>query len=416
MHSVGHLNFGKCVMALTWLVDPDPSEPTFVYRKDHPRPKDFIARMQKGILDQSFTSFFTHYVEKIPYLTTSYIGQCMHLIWALINGASWTVSSDRDFLHDLFSHDATFSVPFRTLLTPVDELENLKLAPDQLTVPILMLMKRCTGCLTRVERKEGENLMRTWLSVDLFGALEAALIQQGGLVKGIYSECFPYPFWISEPLSSLKYHISFFLRLGWIAAILGDIFTIVGNTPSLLCIIRRHFPRPRLLRACLDMAFLHKDATSREPNVVILGSRLTILRTWVIIDYLESVSSIDRQCSRRGCRNRRAGRCSACKNVKYCGIECQSRCVPLRLCLLSENIHTDNELILHMPVGCAVSDRDWPEHRLCCGFQGFRAREPHKHPYIDTETPPLPQRLPFRLEKILPLSSLVASEPPDVHD
>lgn len=141
---------------------------------------------------------------------------------------------------------------------------------------------------------------------------------------------FAAPFWASVPFGCHMYLIYFLLRPAWIAGVLGDICSIVRNTPSLLFVIRRHFPRPRLLRAFLDMAFLPNDAVSRQSRQKewrIPEWNLKASGAWIIVDLLESTSSIDRQCSRRGCRNRRVARCRACKSVKYCGIECQSRCV-----------------------------------------------------------------------------------------
>lgn len=325
MHSVGIIEFCKCVRALAWLADP----PEAIFHNR--RPKGFIARMQQGIPDQSFASLFMHYTGKFPFLNTTYINHCMHLVWALINCALWSSPSDRDFLHDLFGHTTMFSILFRLLSSSEHELKQANFDPDldRLILPILMLMKRCTESAIDVESNEGENLMRTWLCEGVFDVLEAVWIQHGGIVHGVYSKrSFP-PFGISLSLiiCILTHRKHFSLLIAWVGAIFGDIFMIVRFNPSLLSPVRRDFPRPRLLRACLDIAFLHKDTVSRETDVIIPRNITSMDETWIIVDFLERMSSIDRQCSRRGCRNRHIGRCRACKDVGYCGHECQSRYV-----------------------------------------------------------------------------------------
>lgn len=183
MHSVGIIEFCKCVRALARLADP----PEAIFHNR--RPKNFIARMRQGIPDQSFASLFTHYTGNFPFLNTTYINHCMHLIWALINCALWSSPSDRDFLHDLFGHATMFSILFRLLSSPEHVLKQANFEPgERLILPILMLMKRCTESAIDVESNEGENLMRTWLCEGVFDVLEAVWIQHGGIVHGVYSK------------------------------------------------------------------------------------------------------------------------------------------------------------------------------------------------------------------------------------
>lgn len=203
------------------------------------------------------------------------------------------------------------------------------------------------------------------------------------------------------------------------AVVFSKIFEIVKNTPSLLSITRPHFPRPRLLRTCLDMTFLHKDFLSRELHGHDPRYYKPLYWMWILVYHLEQLASIDRQCSRRGCRNRRVWRCRACKSVGYCGAECQSKCVPVSYVSISPNFCRRGCTLICTDLTSPFRPlcRDWPEHRLCCGFRGIRIPEPNEHE-DDYPTLPLPQRLPFRLEAVLPLSSLAAFESlrPGVHE
>lgn len=185
MHSVAYLDFNKCILALTALIDPAP--PTlrlmFAYRLEHPRPPDIIARMQRGIPGRSFASFFTHYFSKICGNNIKY---CTDLLCALIEHASWASPSDRDFLHDLAHHTIAFELLFKILRTSGDDLKECGVAPDRAIVPILILMRVCADSTNE------RDLMRTWFRLDVFGALELALTQHGRDITRVYGKCSIY--------------------------------------------------------------------------------------------------------------------------------------------------------------------------------------------------------------------------------
>lgn len=182
MHSVAYQDYNKCILALIALIDPvyPHHELMFAYRLEHPRPLDIIARMQRGIPGRSFASFFTHYFHKI---CGNNIKECADMLSALIQHASWTSPSDRDFLHDLANHTMAFELLFNILRLSGDELRGCEAEPDRAIVPILILMSYCA------EKTNERDLMRTWTRLDVFGALESTLTQYGRDLTRVYCKC-----------------------------------------------------------------------------------------------------------------------------------------------------------------------------------------------------------------------------------
>lgn len=110
---------------------------------------------------------------------------------------------------------------------------------------------------------------------------------------------------------------------------IGDLLDEIQNhlemLPSILPAFRRQLPRPRLLRACFEVAFVPNEhfrqwAKEDEDASAIVPS---IRGAWMWLDAIDKLCRVDKQCMRRGCKKRRSGRCSACRTVDYCNVECQ---------------------------------------------------------------------------------------------
>lgn len=88
--------------------------------------------------------------------------------------------------------------------------------------------------------------------------------------------------------------------------------------------LRRHFPRPRLLRACLDIKYSPSPAVKRlfreRPETEQL-----FYPAWYFLTSIERLIQVDRQCMRRDCRRKRVYVCKACRTMEYCGGDCQIR-------------------------------------------------------------------------------------------
>lgn len=122
--------------------------------------------------------------------------------------------------------------------------------------------------------------------------------------------------------------------------------------PSLIALLHKHFPRPRMMRSLLNASFCDagisypdEDNTgdTRYPPDILdyhewrrimrrmgssddpIGKNNTVRRGWYILATLEARCQLDRHCMRRGCRKLREKRCKACRTMEYCGWECQEK-------------------------------------------------------------------------------------------
>lgn len=115
---------------------------------------------------------------------------------------------------------------------------------------------------------------------------------------------------------------------GPISLIMSVIDNTVDREPSSLPLIRGHFPRPRLLRALLDIAFAPNDVLLDHASSQSLPAEAKEIReSWMHVDTITSMGHIYGRCMRRGCSKKRSARCKACRLVDYCGSECQARYV-----------------------------------------------------------------------------------------
>lgn len=115
---------------------------------------------------------------------------------------------------------------------------------------------------------------------------------------------------------------------GLVAAILKRIYAASRASPSLLSSLRRHFPRPLLVRACLNLPFTSNKVLYEWTRAHSTSSGVSdILGVWIVADGLSWTSHIDGMCMRRGCGQKRRKRCAACGTVEYCGVVCQTEYV-----------------------------------------------------------------------------------------
>lgn len=100
-----------------------------------------------------------------------------------------------------------------------------------------------------------------------------------------------------------------------------------------------HLPRPRTLRPILDSAYIGPGKPHPPKyiprHVLPLSSPETPftkhIRPWVGWNNLELRCQIDKECTRRGCTNRRRAVCPDCQTANYCGKKaarsCESGCL-----------------------------------------------------------------------------------------
>lgn len=116
---------------------------------------------------------------------------------------------------------------------------------------------------------------------------------------------------------------------------LHQIMKLLAQQPSLLSSLRVHLPRPRCLRALLDAEYVGRGKP--PPPQVIPRDALPLtlpdttvtqhIRPWLYWDMIQEMCQMQKQCMRRGCKNRRRARCGGCKMMEYCGHPCQKQCV-----------------------------------------------------------------------------------------
>lgn len=114
------------------------------------------------------------------------------------------------------------------------------------------------------------------------------------------------------------------LDVVYVSPVIGVFCDAVRLTPSALAIIRHHLPRPRLLRACLDMAFASSLTLRRRVRRQGANTVGFVRGAWMLLDLLCYQAQIHRECMRRGCRRKRTARCKACGTTEYCSEECQT--------------------------------------------------------------------------------------------
>lgn len=115
-----------------------------------------------------------------------------------------------------------------------------------------------------------------------------------------------------------------------VSIIIRKIYSATRISPSLLPSFRRHFPRPLLVRACLNIPFTSNQVLYEWIGMHAKDVDTTDISTaWVFADGLCWTSHVAGTCMRRGCGRKRSKRCVACGTVEYCGAECQAKCVLL---------------------------------------------------------------------------------------
>lgn len=117
--------------------------------------------------------------------------------------------------------------------------------------------------------------------------------------------------------------------LGHIGMLLNEIQSHVEMLPGVLPVVRRQLPRPRFMRACLDIAFAPNSFLRHwaNNNQDAYGSIPTIRGAWMWLDVIDQRSRVVGHCMKRGCKKWRHGRCKSCHTVDYCSVECQAQSV-----------------------------------------------------------------------------------------
>lgn len=147
----------------------------------------------------------------------------------------------------------------------------------------------------------------------------------------------------------------------------------LDSAPLFIDVLRLQLPRPRMLRALLELSrtssgssapypsyyseyYLDEPGSDEEADLS-SGGEETQRGCWEFLHRLQIACAVPRHCYRRGCLGAAGQRCSACRRVVYCGVDCQRRCV-VRIASSCMFVLT-NFLI----------SRDWREHREICGYR-----------------------------------------------
>lgn len=144
----------------------------------------------------------------------------------------------------------------------------------------------------------------------------------------------------------------------------------LDQQPLLAAVLRPHLPRPRILHALLMSAFFkdgqfvepsHKemdvDADSNNDTYLAECEEYCREVNFSMFSELEKDCQLNTECGRRGCTKERRAGCAACHTMMYCGPECQKMSVS---CPMSLSTYC---VLMSTHYG-----RDWPEHKLVCGF------------------------------------------------
>lgn len=120
-------------------------------------------------------------------------------------------------------------------------------------------------------------------------------------------------------------------------ATLGALFCKLGiatdKIPAANAIFRPHLPRPRILRALLEDAFI-KWGRFESPSTAFFTMGpidLSMHMNYDSFSRLERAVQLEGECGKRGCIQPAQARCSQCQMVYYCGAVCQTRSVPVEL-------------------------------------------------------------------------------------
>lgn len=111
------------------------------------------------------------------------------------------------------------------------------------------------------------------------------------------------------------------------------LFALIRHTvldhPSLINILRLHLPRPRTLRACLDIAYItNRGQSFRSSSYLSLRrderDKYLMEQPWAHILEIQFTCQMDKECMRRTCTKRAKARCKGCQ-TRYCGNDCQKQ-------------------------------------------------------------------------------------------
>lgn len=329
MHATEDDDIFSCITALT-------SIPTQSY------PADLFDRLCLSITHCKFIHLFEKLAQVLdtsgtitatPHATAMLLSQ-LYPFARELSRATTDLTTAHQFVYALHRSPSVFSRLFDLVNTSLhateDSVVHQLFTPGEVftfkspILSIILLVQCCAAHVCLRETQEDEAFIRTCIRAGLVDMLERLMLTH--FIKAIPRKS-RLNLAIGDCRGTLTYHPS----LKDIGNIIIYFTQICRRNPKLLPLYRREFPRPRLMHACLQNAY-SPDPQFRDWVIQIPDAISSTRKAWLSLESLETRSRGNKRCARRECKQRRVGRCKACKKTEYCSVECQRLYVISLLC------------------------------------------------------------------------------------
>lgn len=177
MHGKRIDEFATSFYAMMLILRPEDNEPL---------PKDFYARILKGVSSHSFTEFLGRYIRLLKSSSAFELYGGVHMLELLCFRARGELTSDAEFLDALFHSHSLLSWLIAIIKSPDTATPPLD---DQTGAVIQTSLHLIIYCLRHIiveaVKDNGKDFLRFLCRADLFGAVENVLATKGETVRDV---------------------------------------------------------------------------------------------------------------------------------------------------------------------------------------------------------------------------------------